>query len=195
MGPFLLRPVHREHEDAHPVQRRRQPPCFLGAARNPAHEFLRFHASAPVFRGGARGMEAPRDAGAGFPRGSAGDSLGRRTAPHRQHASRAIPFQVAHAGQGHRRAGGTWLGFWTVSPGPRPQLQHRSRSTSFGWPQTRHVQPRCAVAHCRAWRRPQANPMPHETRESANTIGTASMAGDGVRSRSELNSFLAPYPK
>src|SRR2546422_4592323 len=64
LGPLLLRPLHGEHEDAHPVQRRGQPARLLGAARDPAHEFLRFHASAPVLRRGARGMEAPRDAGA-----------------------------------------------------------------------------------------------------------------------------------
>ncbi len=94
-----------------------------------------------------------------------------REVPHRQQAVRAMPFQTAHERQSQRRSIGMWLAESGSSPYPAPQLQHVSRSSSFGTPQSRQVQARGEALSARTWRATETATVtrPDRTEEAAET--------------------------
>src|SRR5205807_8692582 len=61
LGPLLLRPVHREHEDADSLQRRGEPADLLGDVGDPPHEFVRLDAAPALLLRRTGRLETPRD--------------------------------------------------------------------------------------------------------------------------------------
>src|SRR5256714_4328975 len=75
MGPVHVRPVHREHEDADPLQRRGEPAHLLRDVGDPAHEFVRLDAALALLLRRTGRLETPRDEGTRGPGRGARSSL------------------------------------------------------------------------------------------------------------------------